>query len=359
MLQIIGIKRRVANTAHTYSSVKVVILMILLICSYSVGFSQDKRIINQETTSFTLGKGVDSTTFLVIDKDVKERKPIFLWCQGSLPLPLYINFEKEGPWMMAGGISNFDYQEIVKHYHLVVVSMPHTPLMVNENQVNNSYWYFGNSEDKNIPTQEFQEADYLENYTNRAIEVLDFLKEQDWVDNSKLVVAGHSQGSKIALDIAMKYNRISKLGLFGFNAFGRIDQLVRQARKDAENKIISWEQANEKIEGLYQFYREANDAQKRKEDSNLVAWHSFSKPTIDYLVKLEKPIYLAYGTADIISDLCDLIPLYFIREHKDNLTYRRYANLEHNFFEVNEGKADHSKPHWKEVMHSFVEWSLN
>lgn len=359
MLNIIGFKIRIVNTVFTSSSVKEGILIILLICLSFMGFSQNKRVVNEETTSFTIDKGVDSITFLVIDKDIKERKPLFLWCQGSLPLPLYINFEKEGPWMMAGGISNFDYQEIVKHYHLVVISMPRTPLMVEEKQVNNSYWYFGDSGDKNTPTKEFQEADYLQNYTNRAIEVLEFLKGQDWVDNSKLVVAGHSQGSKIALDIAMQYKRISKLGLFGFNSFGRIDQLVRQARKDAENKVISWEQADEKIEGLYQFYRDANDAQKRKEDANLVAWHSFSNPTIDHLVKLDKPIYLAYGTADIVSDLCDLIPLYFIREQKDNLTYRRYSNLEHNFFEISEGKADHSKPHWKEVMHSFVEWSLN
>ncbi|MBL1408440.1 alpha/beta hydrolase family protein [Sphingobacterium faecale] len=334
------------------------ILVFSVMCLSYIGFSQNKRIINEEATSYTLGTGSDSITFIVIDKDIKEKKPVFLWCQGSLPLPLYINFEKEGLWMMAGGISNFDYQEIVKYYHLVVVSMPYTPLIVEQKEVNDSYWYFGNSGDRNTPTLEFQKGDYLENYTNRAIKVLDFLKKQNWVDNSKLIVAGHSQGSKVALDLALKYKRVSKLGLFGFNSFGRIDQLIRQARKDAENKNISWEEADKKIERLYQFYRDANEIQKRKENPDLIAWHSFSTPTIERLVKIDKPIYLAYGTADIVSDLCDLIPLYFIREQKDNLTYKRYSNLEHNFFEVNEGKVDHEKPHWKKVMATFVEWSL-
>lgn len=55
--------------------------------------------------------------------------------------------------------------------------MPQTPLIADEKQINESYWYFGNSKDKNIPTLEFQKADYLENYVNRGFKVLKFLKK--------------------------------------------------------------------------------------------------------------------------------------------------------------------------------------
>ena len=52
------------------------------------------------------------------------------------------------------------------------------------------------------------------------------------------------------------------------------------------------------------------------------------------------------------------MPFYFIRENKDNLTIRRYINLEHNFFEVDEnGLTDWNKPHWIEVMNEFVKWT--
>jgi hypothetical protein len=147
--------------------------------------------------------------------------------------------------------------------------------------------------------------------------------------------------------------------LFGANPFGRIDQMIRDDRKQAEQKQITWEEADKDIEKQYQLYRDANDPKKLKTNIGLLAWKSFSVPLIQDWLSFNKPIYMAYGTSDIVSDLCDLVPLYFIREHKNNLTYKRYLNLEHNFYEVDkDGKANFEKPHWKEVMDDFVDWTL-
>lgn len=333
-----------------------IIIFFLLIANFS--FSQKRNIINNESTTFQLTNKDDNIDFIVFDTKLETKKPIFLWCQGSLPYPLYVN-SNEGIWLIGGGITNFDIANITKNYYLVIISMPKTPLIAEENLINDSYWYFGNSKDKNIPTEEFQKADFLENYTNRAITVLDYLHKQKWVDNSKLMVAGHSQGSKVATKIAKNYKTVTKLGLFGANPFGRIDQNIRESRKDAEQKKITWEKADKEIEQQYEFYRNANDPEKVKANINLIAWQSFSEPLIDDWLAIKKPIYLAYGTNDIASDLCDLVPLYFIRNHKNNLTFKRYLNLDHNFFELNEnGRADREKPHWNEVMNNFIDWTL-
>lgn len=113
------------------------------------------------------------------------------------------------------------------------------------------------------------------------------------------------------------------------------------------------------MEEQYAFYRKANNENKFEENIDLLAWKSCSEPIINDWLSFDKPIYLAYGTNDITSDLCDLIPLFFIREKKENLTYKRYLNLEHNFFEVdNEGSVNHEKPRWKDVMNDFLIWSL-
>jgi len=64
--------------------------------------------------------------------------------------------------------------------------MPKTPLIADEKDINDSYWYYGNSKNENQPTLEFQKADYLENYVNRAQKVLKFLNKQKWVDRSKI-----------------------------------------------------------------------------------------------------------------------------------------------------------------------------
>lgn len=333
-------------------------IIIVFSFLFQCTFSQQGKIINNQSTSFEISDKNETIEFIVLDTKLNVKKPVLLWCQGSLPYPLYVNSKQDGVWLIGGGITNFDVSNIIKNYHLVIISMPKTPLIADEKEINDSYWYFGNSKDKNIPTLEFQKADYLENYVNRGLKVLKFLKKQNWVDNSKLIVAGSSQGSKVATKIAVANKNVSKLGLFSANPFGRIDQNIRDYRKDAEQKNITWEKANEGIEKKYQMFRDAHNPKKIAEKPELLAWKSFSVPLLDDWLNFNKPIYLAYGTDDIASDLNDIVPLYFIREHKNNLTHKRYLNLEHNFFEVENGRPNHEKPHWHEVMNDFVTWTL-
>ncbi|WP_152378406.1 hypothetical protein [Flavobacterium haoranii] len=187
-----------------------------------------------------------------------------------------------------------------------------------------------------------------------------FLKKQTWVDNSKLVVAGHSQGSKVATLIALNNKKVTHLGLFAANPFGRIDQLIREYRKEAEFNQISWKEADKKIEEKYEMYKNAFNKDSLAKSPNLLAWKSFSRPLINDWLIIKIPTYLAYGTNDIASDLCDLVPLFYIQNSKENLTYKRYLNLEHNFFEINnDGTINYEKEHWQEVMNEFVKWTQN
>ncbi|WP_293882323.1 MULTISPECIES: alpha/beta hydrolase [unclassified Sphingobacterium] len=335
---------------------------IFFICSLlmsQAAFGQKTSVINNESTVFTLETPNSKIDFLVIDPAPKSKKPLFLFCQGSLPIPLYFNYKKEGLSLFGGGLTNFNYQDIIKSYHLVVISMPETPVIVDESQLNDSYWYYGDSKDKNIPSRAYQEADYLYNYVNRAVSVLDYLSKQPWVDNSQLTIFGHSQGGHVAAKLANKYKKVSKLGLSGTNLFGRIDQDIRQAKRDVQNGKITWQQASQKIEQTYAFYKDANTPEKLKNNPNLRSWKSFSQPAIDELLGFEYPIYLVFGTEDIVAELNDLVPLYFIRNHKNNLTIKRYYNLEHNYFEVqNDGRPDYKKPHWDDIMTDFLTWTL-
>lgn len=320
--------------------------------------AQNASVINNQSTLFKLKDHKSQIEFLVFDTELNKQKPAFLWCQGSLPYPLYVNSKEEGLWLIGGGISNFDLENIKKHYHLVVIAMPETPAIAEDKDINESYWYIGNSTNKNQPSTDFQKADYLENYVERAQKVLKFLKKQSWIDNGKLIIAGSSQGSKVASRIAAANKDVSKLGLFSANPFGRIDQMIRQHRKDAEQNKISWKEADERIAEEYKLIRDANNPKKVMENPGLIAWKSFSVPLLDDWLNFGKPIYLAYGTHDIASDLNDLVPVYFIQNNNHNLTLKRYLNLEHNFFEMENGITNHEKPHWPEIMNEFIEWTL-
>lgn len=79
------------------------------------------------------------------------------------------------------------------------------------------------------------------------------------------------------------------------------------------------------------------------------------KSSIDDLVSLEIPIYIAYGSEDEIAYAVDLLPIKFIEYGKKNYQIHRYPNLEHNFFPIKDGKTDYSEGKWSEVMLKFVE----
>jgi len=338
---------------------KIFSLLILVLFFNNSVFSQKIEIIDNKAIHFELTQKNDTIDFIVVDTVLTKRKPIFLFCQGSLPIPLFTKMDDKSLFMFGGGISNFDIKSITKHYHLVVISMPKTPLIASIEHLNKSYCYIPDTSQKQVFRQDFLKADYAENYVLRANAVLDFLSKQKWVDNKKLVVAGQSQGSKIATLLASKNKRITHLGLFSYNPYGRIDQMIRQERKYAENGKQTWEQAIQNIDYWTNFWKDINNSELRKEKPELIAWYSFSEPTIDKLLTVDIPIFLSYGTNDITSDLCDLIPLKFIEKGKNNLTIKRKIGLEHNFFEVTEnGRPNYNKPHWIEVMNEFLKWTL-
>lgn len=331
-------------------------LFFLFIIQLSLG--QELNTINNQAIQFTIKQKNDKIDFIVIDMKLDKKKPIFLFCQGSLPVPLFVKPEKGDVWMIGGGVTNFDLNQIKKDYHLIVISMPKTPVVVDEKYLNKSYSYIPNPNEPDELDIEFIKSDYLENYETRASAVLKFLRKQTWVDNSKLIVAGHSQGSKVATLITLNNKNVTHLGLFGANPFGRIDQNVRSYRKEAEKKEITWEDANVQIEKTYQMYKDSYDKETLEKKPYLLAWKSFSRPLLNDWLKIKIPTYLAYGTNDIAADLCDLVPLFYIQNSKENLTHKRYLNLEHNFFEVNEdGQANYEKEHWQEVMSDFIKWT--
>lgn len=331
---------------------------LFLFLFIQISFGQKLDIINNQAIQFSIKQEKDTINFVVIDTKLDEIKSVFLFCQGSLPMPLFVKPEKENMWMIGGGITNFDLNEIKKNYHLIVISMPKTPLIVEEKYLNKSYCYIPNEKEPDEFDKEYVKADFLENYEYRAEKVLKFLRKQKWVDNSKLIVAGHSQGSKVATLIALNNKKVTHLGLFAANPFGRIDQNIRDYRKEAERKEITWVEANDKIENTYQMYKDAYNKDTLIQKPHLLAWKSFSRPLLNDWLRIKIPTYLAYATNDIATDLCDLVPLFYIQNSKNNLTYKRYLNLEHNFFEVDsDGTTNYEKEHWTEVMNEFIKWT--
>ena len=309
--------------------------------------------------SFSINQGKDTIQFIKVDSDIKVKKPVLLFCQGSLPIPLIIK-DKEG--MIIPALNNFDYKKIAEKYHIIVISMPCIPIMPEEEHLNNQYCYIEDSNNSHSFPLKYSEANFLDNYVKRANRVIKFLRKQTWVDKSRMLIVGHSQGTYIATKVAAENPAISALGFLSGNPLGRVSEYIWQYRKLEHKGAISPKEAQERIDGIYEWWKNINlrpsnkPLEPDKDSSN--ATISFSTPVIEDLLNLSIPIYIAYGTEDNTSFYCDFLPIEFIRKGKINYKIRPYVGLEHNFMEVDSaGKPIVEKMHWTEVFNDFIKWT--
>lgn len=240
--------------------------------------------------------------------------------------------------------------------------MPYIPIMPEEEHLNNQYCYIEDSNNPHSFPLEYSEANFLENYVKRANRVIKFLRKQTWVDKSRILIVGHSQGTYIATKVAAENSAISALGILSGSPFGRVSQYIWQCRKLEHKGAISPKEAQERIDGIYEWWKNINLQPSNKplepgQDSSN-ATLSFSTPVIEDLLNLSIPIYIAYGTEDNASFSCDLLPIEFIRKGKTNYKVKPYVGLEHNFMEVDSaGKPIVEKMHWEEVFNDFIKWT--
>lgn len=330
-----------------------IILFLFAITIGSFFFAQE-NVKGTSYTHFQIKSKKDTIDFVIADTNLNSKKPILLWCQGSQPVPLFI--ESQGK-TFPSALGNFDIAELNSKYHVVVVSKPHTPLSVDVNLLNKQYNYITDTSKQYSYSVDYLLDNYAENYVRRANTVLKYLAKQKWIDDREIMLAGHSEGSRVAVEIAHQNKNITKLGLFGYNPNNRLEQAIRQARKDAENNLITWGKADSITQEQIEFYMKIQNKDSVKANPGLVSWESFAHGSLEKLIHLKIPIYIAYGSDDIVADYCDLLPLDFIENKKADYTIKRYPNLDHNFFPTDEnGQTDYQNGQWISVMHEFLIW---
>ena len=335
-------------------------IFIIALLLPTLAFSQEKgTMASIHSRLFELVSGADTIEFIQTGEQLTAPKPVLLFFQGSLPRPLVLDFEN-GALQLVN--FNFDYTKLIGRYHLVTIAMPFTPAVCKLSATNNNACYV--PDPKGAPDAfepRYLRANYLDTYVARGQAVVDFLLRQDWVDKQQILALGHSQGSKVALKVALSRPQISRLGFFSGNPLGRFDQFVREYRL-AENKgEMSSAAAQAGIDQLYrdweELYKNPLDNSEPSGDTNR-ATTSFSENFVDDLLALNIPVYVAYGTRDTGSQPCDLLPLEFIRQGKRNLTLKPYPGWGHNFEETDDtGRSDFNRMHWQEVVEAFLEWS--
>lgn len=296
----------------------------------------------------------DTIDVLIKSKKGEEtkRKPLFLFCQGSLPIPLIIKYNDKGKQ----GIYNvfvFNTDSLSENYHLAIISKPWIPLIADQRSLNNNLTYSDST--GKFPIK-YIERNLLDYYVDRDIAVIKFLQNQSWISKSKLVVAGHSEGSTIAAKLALRFPQVTQLIYSGGNPLGRIMSVIEQQRADendttkyAENTIMTWQKI---VADPTNMDASNGDAYK--------CTYEFSIPPIQYLQKLTIPVLVCYGTKDVSSPFNDYLRVEMIRWKKKNFTFKAYIGAEHNYFPLKVNREiNYDIFNWDKVAEDWRNWLMH
>src|SRR5215216_3201127 len=123
---------------HIMKNSILIAFLLFAICSYGQNERPEDYGIKHLQTIY---KG-DTVDILIKSKKGEEqkKKPLFLFCQGSLPIPLIIKYDdndKKGIYPLFV----FNPDSLSNEYHLAVINKPYIPLIADQKSLNADLTY--------------------------------------------------------------------------------------------------------------------------------------------------------------------------------------------------------------------------
>ena len=164
------------NSKKYTISLKNLILITFLLITISSDAQQERPPEDYDFKHLrTIYKG-DTVNFLIKSKKGKEKttKPLFIFCRGSLPIPLIIKCDDNGK----KGIFNvfvFNPVSLCNNYHLAIISKLHIPPIADQKQLNNDKTFSDSA--KQFPKNILKET-YLIIMLNETLQLSNFFKNK-------------------------------------------------------------------------------------------------------------------------------------------------------------------------------------
>lgn len=329
------------------------ITFIALLFLASVIYGQNLNPEDYGYRHFRIVYSGDTVDILIKSKKGEElkQKPLFLFCQGSLPIPLIIPYLDSSGKIISNNPFVFATDILTGDFHLAIIGKPFVPLIANIKSLNNDATFSDNT--GNFP-KEYIKRNLLNYYVKRNIAVIKYLRNQSWVSKNMLVVSGHSEGSSIAAKLAAEYRKITHVIYSGGNPMGRITTLIQRSRQTETD-------TSKQAENDFKYWR---DVVSSPDDMNSVGdtnkgMYEFSEPPLQYLMKLKIPVLISYGTKDAGAPYNDYLQVECIRKQKINFAFKAYIGTEHNYFPIlPDGKIDYDTFNWDKVAEDWRVWLI-
>jgi pimeloyl-ACP methyl ester carboxylesterase len=294
----------------------------------------------------------DNIDILIKSKKGEENicKPLIIYFQGSLARPLIINYPNDNSYKYSIAFP-FDIENHLSNFHFAVISKPYIPIIANVESLDNQYVYIDSI--KKLPPIKFLERDHLNYYTKRNNKVVKYMKKLLFV--KEIILLGHSEGSRIAFEVAKNSNDVKKLVYLSGNPFGRYMNIVQRERNNNNSNI------NTNNKDVFDFYLKIleNKTIHNYEDGgdSFLSWFNYSIPYFEEFIKFNKKVFIGYGTKDDSSPFLDLLNYFVIINKKPNFTFKAYNNKDHSFYEVKkDGTIDYENQYFNIVLNDIINW---
>ena len=149
---------------------KQVLTTILILALTFSTFGQTKTAKDYGFTHLQFDYKSDKVDILIKSKkgDENKKKPLFFFCQGSLPRPL-IMYDEKGIYR----VFPFIPDSFVIKYHLVIVGKPNIPLIRDIKTLDSNFNYVDSAGNY---SKEYSDRNLLDYYVDRNIEIIKYLQ---------------------------------------------------------------------------------------------------------------------------------------------------------------------------------------
>ena len=304
---------------------KLAFLLLLLLSHAMLG--QDSFKDQFQVFSFE-SKELGKVEFCTFKSSIDKKKPLLIFIHGSGNEPTFCYQTDLKTYAWKGFLEIEKYKD---KYHVISVSKPGIPLFdtVQKDPVNFQTSYPLNDEFVNRYSLEWR-AKAASLIIDKAIKWLP-------VDQSKILVIGHSQGGQVAPKVAVLNKKVTHVVLLNANSLNHLYDFVLQERLAAFTGDQSFDQTQQNIDTLLANYQKifADPLSRSKtwNDETYYRWASFSDETpLENMLKLKIPIMVVAGGKDLWGSFImntDYVAIEFLRQQKNNLTYKVYPNANH------------------------------
>ncbi|WP_158976258.1 S9 family peptidase [Cellulophaga sp. L1A9] len=335
-------------------------LLATLVCIFKT--SAQKKYFEHKFAHFTIVKNKDTINYHTYSNgDSSSKKTILLYLQGSGSDPFYRSFKHVDTTKFSKNkeLKVKKYVEIHRTLPFNLSTLPKDYLLVAISKKNIPFELVGN--DFEVP-KSFYENDNLMYRVWQADEVINYLADGMVKKPHKIIVLGHSEGTEVAAKLGTSNANISNIGYFSGGGNAQYYDFILDVRKTVQRGEMTEEESILEIEKVFKevkdIYQHPNSLTKKWLGHPYKKWSSSVAPAIHNLLKINIPIYVAHGAKDkaVPIESAYLIPIEFIRNKKNNLTFKVYPNLDHSYSILPQSEKEEYIEKWDDVLTDFLQW---